>query len=217
MRFLMLVGTLLAAADVHAADAIDRLNRFFTEVSALRGKFVQEVFDEKGDIVQTSAGSFQLSRPGRFRWHYESPYDQLIVADGVNLWIYDAELEQATVKPIEDALTAAPVRLLTELRPLEGDFKVQAGGTRSDLDWVELTPRQQESEFQRVAFGLNASGVRRMDLYDQFGQKTVVLLEDLESDIDTSPALFKFTVPKGVDVVGTPRIAGTAAPPKSPH
>ena len=210
MRICGIVLGLLLAGGGHAATNVDRLNQFFTQVSTLKGRFVQEVFDEAGTVIQTSTGSMELSRPGRFRWHYDTPYDQYIIADGKNLWIYDVELKQVTVKPLQEAITAAPVRLLTELRPLDGDFIVRESKPQDGYEWVELKPKTEESEFQRIAFALDKNGVRRMDLYDHFGQKTVVRLEGLQTNVEVDASAFRFAVPKDVDVIGT---AGDAPPP----
>lgn len=205
--FVLLTGSALADTPV------ERLNRFFTQVGSLKARFDQEVFDEKGESVQSSHGSVQLLRPGRFRWHYETPYDQLIVADGTDLWIYDVELQQATVKPIQEALTAAPVRLLTELKPLGGDFIVHPQQPHDGLDWVELEPKAEGAEFQRVDFALDDRGVRQMNLYDHFGQKTVVMLKDLTLNVVPDEKQFRFKPPAGVDVIGIPRGAVTNSAP----
>ncbi len=185
-----------------ADQEFDGLNRFFTEVTTLDTDFYQEVFDEGGNSIQLSQGRLKLFRPGRFRWEYVAPSAQLILADGRNLWIYDVELEQVTVKPITDVLGATPVMLLTELRPLEGEFIIEPAGERAGLQWVQLTPRTQDTEFNRVELGLQENQVRQMELHDQFGQKTVIRFEDMKTNLPLSGSEFQFEAPPGVDVIG---------------
>lgn len=185
-----------------ADQVLDGLNRFFTEVTTLDTAFYQEVFDEGGNSIQRSQGRLKLYRPGRFRWEYITPNAQLILADGRNLWIYDVELEQATVKPVTDMLGATPITLLTELRPLEDEFLIEPAGERAGLHWVELTPRTQDTEFNRVELGLLDDQVRQMELHDQFGQKTVIRFDGMKTNLPLPRSEFQFDVPPGVDVIG---------------
>jgi outer membrane lipoprotein carrier protein len=188
----------LASAD----QVLDRLNRFFTEVKTLDAEFEQLVLDEQGKKLQQSSGSLKLSRPGRFRWETISPVAQLIVADGRNLWIYDIELEQASVKPIDEMLAATPVTLLTELRPLEREFIIQKSSARTGLDWVKLIPKTQDTEFNRIELGLKHNEIRQMELHDQFGQKTVIRFKDMRTNQSIPESEFQFDAPPGVDVIG---------------
>ncbi len=204
MRFrsLLVVVVLHAFLPVCADEADERLRAFFTEVTTLDARFYQEVFDENEQSVQKSSGFVKLSRPGRFRWEYDWPSPQLILADGELLWIYDEELAQATVKPIAEALGAAPIVLLTELRPLQEEFQIKALAEQDGLAWLALLPKVQDTEFTRIEIGMQAQVVRQMALYDQFGQKTVIRFEDLKTGITIPPADFRFDVPEGVDVIG---------------
>ncbi len=204
MRFgLLLVVILLHAVfPVRADEASERLRAFFSEVTTLDARFYQEVFDENGQSVQKSSGFVKLSRPGRCRWEYNWPTPQLILADGKRLWIYDEELAQATVKPIAEALGAAPIVLLTELRPLQEEFQIKALAEQDGLAWVALLPKVQDTEFKRIEIGMANNLVRQMALYDQFGQRTVIRFEDMKTDITIPPADFLFDVPEGVDVIG---------------
>ncbi len=192
----------LALGCAHAEQARERLNQFFTEVTSLDAEFIQEVFDEKGESMQKSSGTVRLLRPGRFRWEYLEPTPQLILADGRNLWIYDIELEQATVKPLRDALGAAPIMLLSEKRPLEEDFIIHKFTQHGNLDWVEAVPRKQDIEFQRIEFGLKGRDVTQLVLHDQFGQKTVIQFVELTTNLNLEPYEFRLDLPPGVDVIG---------------
>ena len=187
---------------VHADQARDRLNRFFNDVTTLEAEFHQIVFDENGSQMQQSSGHVKLFRPGRFRWEYVKPSEQLILADGQNLLIYDVALEQASVKPMDQSLGSAPIALLTEISPLEKDFDIKQAPTRANLDWVRLTPKVSDTEFYRIEIGFDGKYVKQMELYDQFGQKTVITLSDLKTNNPLQPSQFRFDVPPGVDVIG---------------
>ena len=165
----------------------DRLNLFLTEVTTLSAIFRQEVFDEQGNSIQEARGKVKLSRPGRFRWAYETPTEQL---------------EQATVKPIDEMLAATPVTLLTELRPLDREFFIQEARPRENLDWVRLIPKTQDTEFLRIELGLKGNQVRQMELYDQFGQTTIIRFEGVMTNLPLPDSQFRFEVPPGVDVIG---------------
>jgi outer membrane lipoprotein carrier protein len=203
MRFILIVILFLSAVPASALDVRDRLNLFLTEVKTLSATFRQQVFDEQGNSIQEARGRLKLFRPGRFRWAYETPSEQLILADGKNLWIYDVELEQATVKPIDETLAATPVILLTELRPLDREFFIQEARSRENLDWARLIPKTQDTEFLRIELGLKGNEVRQMELYDQFGQTTIIRFEGVMTNLPLPASEFRFEVPPGVDVIGT--------------
>jgi len=182
-----------------AQTAAEQLARFFSDVRTLDAKFTQLVLGEDGEQVAQSSGTVLLMRPGRFRWEYEQ--GQLILADGERLWIYDEELEQATVKSLKDALGAAPIALLIGERPLKDQFNIRETGERDGLEWVQLAPRVQDIEFNRIRLGLDDSGIRRMILHDQFEQTTVIRLDNVRTNIEIDPARFEFEPPEGTDVI----------------
>jgi outer membrane lipoprotein carrier protein len=201
IRLTVIIAVLCFADSIKAQLAVDRLERFFEEVCSLEAEFVQQVFGEDGRLVQASSGRVQLTRPGRFRWEYEKPNAQLILADGEKLWIYDSELEQATVKTMETALGAAPIVLLTGERPLADEFEITPVERRDGLEWVKLRPKVQDTEFSRVILGLDKDGIKRMILHDQFGQTTVIRLFNVSTNAELSPDTFKFDPPVGTDVL----------------
>lgn len=200
----LIIALLLFSLPVFGSEAIQRLDKFFAEVDSFNGSFVQTVFDEQGEIVQSAEGDVALQKPGRFRWQYTQPYPQLILADGEYLWIYDEELLQASAKPIDEALGNAPIMLLTNIRPLQQDFEIMEAATRDGLNWVELIPLIQDTEFDRIQIGLDADGIRKMELHDQFSQKTVIEFKNLKTNTVFEPEYFVFIAPDGVDVVGHP-------------
>jgi len=194
----------LLSLQIQASDAIQRLDKFFSEVNSFQGQFVQTVFDENGEVIQQANGDVSLDKPGRFRWQYTKPYPQLILADGEYLWIYDEDLLQASAKPIDTALGNAPIMLLTNVRPLTDDFEIKDANKNDDLNWVELTPLVQDTEFHKIHIGLDEKGVRKMELQDHFSQKTVIEFVDLETNVSFGSDQFTFIAPEGVDVVGYP-------------
>ncbi len=198
---LMLWGA-LGVPGAGAASGRERLDRFFERVSSLEARFTQEVYDEQGKTLQRARGRVELARPGRLRWEYESPDRQLILADGERLWTFDEELEQATVKPLHEALGSAPVMLLTRRGKLGHEYEVREQGGHDGLDWVQISPRARDGEFDRIRIGLDDQGIRQMVLFDRFGQKTVIRFDRLRTNIAIPPTQFRFDPPPGVDVIG---------------
>ncbi len=191
-------------APVLSSQSIQQLDKFFSEVNSFEGQFIQIVYDESGEVIQEASGDVALDKPGKFRWQYIKPYPQLILADGEYLWIYDEELLQASAKPINTALGNAPIMLLTNIRPLTDDFEVNDAGIRDGLNWVELTPLVQDTEFLKIHIGLNENGVNTMELQDHFSQKTVIQFSDLKTNVTFGAEQFTFIAAEGVDVVGYP-------------
>ena len=188
----------------YAGIATDRLQAFFKEVQSLQGKFTQTVFDQHMRVKDRAQGSFALQRPGKFHWDYEKPYHQLIVANGEKVWIYDSELEQVTVKKLDEAVGSSPAQLLSSSESLERNFTVTEIGAKDNLEWVELTPRNKDTSFERVRLGFDEHDLRIMELQDNFGQTTRLEFSHLQHNPRLAPSLFEFTPPPGVDVVGEP-------------
>lgn len=197
-------GLLLFSLSCIGSGVVGQLNAFFTEVDSFQGSFSQTVWDENNELVQASRGDMALSRPGQFRWQYVHPHRQLILADGEYLWVYDEELQQAVARPITEVLGNAPIMLLTNARFLQEDFKILAATSREGLNWVELIPLTQDTEFRHVQIGLNEKGIQKMELYDQFSQKTAIEFTHLELNVSFPAGYFVFKAPRGVDVVGYP-------------
>lgn len=206
----MFAKTLLALAAVSLstntwAGGRDKLNEFFSQVDTMQSGFTQQVIDDKGELRQSSSGSVFLSRPGRFRWEYASPDKHEIVADGKNVWVYDVELDQVTVKPMNQALSAAPVGLLTKKQNVEQQFAVEEMEAEgSNLEWFRLTPRKQDSDFTSMDLGVGGNGVQEMILNDKFGQKTYIRFEGLRTNVNIDNNRFNFTPPANADVIGKP-------------
>lgn len=198
--FTLCVGQ--AFADQAAEQSLYEILR---TIGSLQANFYQQVLDANGEILQEASGTFELKKPGMFRWHYGAPYSQHIVADGENLWMLDLELAQATVQPLDEALGSAPIILLTEIRPLKDDFEIRAMPDEFGLYWVALVPRIQDTEFYRIEMGLDGEAIVEMKLYDHFDQQTIIRFSKLQKNQKIADDRFKFNIPDGVDVIGTPR------------
>ena len=193
---------LLCATTVANAGGRERLDAFYKEVQSLRGEFTQTVLDPRMKVGEEAQGTLALQRPGKFRWDYKTPYHQLIVADGNKVWIYDIELEQVTVKRLDEAVGNTPAQLLSSGESLEKNFNITEEGKSGEFEWVELTPKQKDSSFEKVRLGFDQRDLRTMELKDNFGQTTRLQFSHLERNPKLVPSLFDFKPPPGVDVVG---------------
>ncbi|HET7672135.1 MAG TPA: outer membrane lipoprotein chaperone LolA [Burkholderiales bacterium] len=184
------------------AASIDRYKTFLNGTQSARAAFEQHVFDRNGKIVQESKGNFVFQRPGRFRWVYDKPADQVIVGDGQRVWIYDRQLNQVTVRKLSAALGSTPAALLSGGSGIESQFALNDAGEKDGLEWMEARPREREAGFELVRMGFNADGLQAMELTDHFGQRTVLRFSKLERNPKVNPNEFRFDPPKGADVLG---------------
>lgn len=199
---ILILVLFLSGSSARAENAVQRLRDFSSEVKSLRADFKQVVTDANHQQVQTAQGTFYLSRPGRFRWDYVTPFKQILVGDGHKVWFYDTELEQVTVKDQNAALGSSPALLLSGDKPLEDSFNVVARGKEGGLDWLELSPKTKDTEFTRVRLGFGAHDLEAMELTDSFGQVTRLRFTHMRRNPVLASSLFKFVPPKGVDVIG---------------
>ena len=198
--FALLFGLVLAGPA--GATSLDSLKSFLTEVKSARAHFKQLVLDKKLTTVQEASGTMMFARPGKFRWVYEKPYEQLIVGDGAKLWMYDADLNQVTVKQLDRALGASPAALLAGNNEIEKHFNLKDLGKRGSMEWLEATPKDKDSSFESIRMGFGANGLEVMEMRDHFSQTTVIRFSGLERNLKLDPGLFKFAAPKGADVIG---------------
>ena len=198
---IILLLFLFNAVSAHA-DAVTRLREFDSETRSLSAKFTQTVHDRAGKLTQSSQGSMHFSRPGKFRWTYEKPYSQILVGDGKKLWIYDQDLEQVTVRKLDRAIGESPAALLAGSNELERHFKLKDAGERDGLEWLDALPKSNEGSFERVSLGFKGKELRAMEVRDNFGQTTRLRFSDLKRNASLSSSTFRFTPPKGVDVIG---------------
>lgn len=200
VRPLFGVVLLLGIAPVWAGTGIDRLHGFFTGLKTIQADFEQTVEGSHFVNEPHSQGTFTIARPDRFRWHYQKPYQQLIVADGRKVWIYDPDLEQVTVRPMGASLGDTPAMLLSGGQPLEQNFTLKELGEKDGLAWVELRPKAEDVSFTRVQLGFGENGLQRMILEDSLGQTTRLDFSNVRRNQPVDAALFTFQAPPGVDV-----------------
>ena len=172
------------------------------DTKTAKGTFKQSVASKTRPAPQNSTGTFAFLRPGKFRWTYDKPFEQLIVGDGTRVWVYDRDLNQVVVRKLDVALGATPAALLAGDNALEKNFDLTAGVSNDTLEFVEATPKTSESQFTRVRIGFRDNLPRRMELTDAFGQITTLDFASVERNPVLAATLFRFDVPSGADVVG---------------
>ena len=197
----LLLPLLFGFGAVNAAS-VEVLNRFSKDLKGLEGAFEQTVFDDRGGKREQSQGRIALSLPRLFRWEYETPFPQLIVADGDHVWIFDPDLEQVTVRKQALEEQSSPLAVLIDPAELERQFKAKDIGASDGLDWVQLTPRQAEGAFSEARIGFSDNDLSRMVLVDSLGQRTEIVFTDWTRNPDFKADTFRFVPPPGADVVG---------------
>lgn len=201
--FFVLIGA------VSAADkASTPLDKYLDNLKTLRASFLQTLADSQGREIDRSSGTLVVVRPGKFSWDIHPANKgagQLMVSDGRNLWFFDRDLEQVTVKPVDAALSATPAMLLSGTVDVRKNFTVQAAGQREGLDWVLVEPQGTDADFRDALFGFANGELKRMILEDKLGQTATIVFDHIERNVPVTPQETTFTPPKGVDVIGTPR------------
>ena len=204
MKYLVLLLTIIygLSSPAFAQSAEKRLDDALASLDNLTADFKQTVLDDDKKIVQQSSGKVAIQRPGKFSWIYTTPYEQQIIADGKELWIYDVDLDQVTVKPMTAGLASAPIMILMRNSKLGSEFNISEVGQRKFLYWVELEPKSQDMDYNKVYIGIEDGVVKAMELRDKFGQSTQIVFENLRLNVVHNPKTFKFVPPEGVDVFG---------------
>jgi outer membrane lipoprotein carrier protein len=198
-----LTAGLLLAGFAHAS-ALEQFKSFVASTKAAKGEFVQtQVKNANGEAPKAgknSSGTFVFARPGKFIWTYTKPYDQVLQADGEQLFIYDKDLNQVTVKKLGDALGSSPAAILFGSNDLEKSFTLSEGGSRDGLEWLKAVPKAKDSSFEQITIGLRNGVPEAMELKDSFGQTSVLKFSKLEKNPALNATSFKFVMPKGADV-----------------
>jgi len=198
-----LILLLLSVVTLSAEGAsLERLRAFVRETQTARASFLQTVTDKNGHLVQQVSGEFAIARPGKFRWSVDKPYQQLLVGDGERVGIYDPDLNQVVKRRNDQALGSTPAALLAGRDDVERAFDWRDLPPADGLDWLGATPKDKESAFSDIRLGFDASGLAALEIWDNFGQRTRITLTGLQRNPKLAPELFRFTPPKGADVVG---------------
>jgi len=199
MKRILLSLTLLIASVAHA-DAVEALRDFGRDVKSGKANFTQTVTSPDGKRKKVSSGSFEFERPNRFRFAYAKPFEQTIVADGSKVWIYDADLNQASSRKLADALGATPAALLAGAN-LERDFTLKAQASEGGLDWVQAIPKQAESTIQSLKLGFRAKELAAMEIVDGFGQRSRLDFSAVQANVPVAAERFQFKLPAGADLI----------------
>lgn len=196
----VIVLSIMAFSTVMAVESF--VERYFGTLKSLQADFVQQVFDADFKLLETSSGQLFMQKPGRFRWNYKEPLEQIIVADGERLWHYDSELEQVTVRRLDAALGSTPLALLSGAAPIEEAFLVRPLTTQGELQWYELRPKDEQGDFKLLRVAFQGETLNTIELEDAFSQRTRLRFRRLERNVQIDPELLRFVPPAGVDVVG---------------
>lgn len=187
---------------VGAQAGQQRVESFLQGLDGLQAQFKQVLTDRNGQTVDEASGTLAISRPDRFRWDYRQPYSQIIVADGSRIWIYDSDLEQVTVRKLDETLSATPAMLLSGRSSLADNFNVTQVSREGAVDWVKMEPKRDDTDFRWVRLGFEGPLLKYMQLADKLGQTTSLEFSQLERNPPLDPSRFTFTVPPGADVIG---------------
>ena len=213
MKYIFAVLMLFVAPISAHAGAIEKLKTFIAATHSAQANFTQEVLDQNGKHIQSASGIMQFQRPGKFRWSYQKPYEQLIVGDGAKFWLYDVDLNQVTVRKLDAALGSSPAALLSGSNEIERGFTLTENGDRDGLEWLQAAPKGQggskgpgskgqDSSFEKILMAFNAqSELVVMELNDMFGHKTVLRFSAMQRNPKIPEKQFHFTPPKGADVL----------------
>ncbi|MHB1246640.1 MAG: outer membrane lipoprotein chaperone LolA [Sulfuriferula sp.] len=201
MKKLSLLTALLIFSASAAASSSDALKAFVADTQTARATFTQTVLDKNGHTRQQSSGTMAFARPGKFRWVYEKPYEQVIVGDGKKIWLYDADLQQVTIKKLGQALGSSPAALLAGSKDIDKFYTITDAGTRDGLEWLDARPKEKDSTFENVRMGFSKNTLVTMQIKDNFGQTTVLKFAGFEHNPVLPASDFHFTPPPGVDVI----------------
>lgn len=196
----LLIALTLCAAGMARADGVDALREFAHDVKSGKANFTQTVTSPDGKRKKVSSGSFEFERPNRFRFAYAKPFEQVIVADGQKVWIYDADLNQASSRKLADALGATPAALLAGTN-LERDFTLKALPAEAGQDWVQAVPKQAESTIQSLKLGFKGKELAAMEIVDGFGQRSRLDFSAVQANVAVAAERFQFKLPAGADLI----------------
>ncbi|HCU88299.1 MAG TPA: outer membrane lipoprotein carrier protein LolA [Gammaproteobacteria bacterium] len=200
-------GIFLVPLQVTAEDKLQPrtlLEQFLSDTSTFQAKFEQKLFDEYGNALETTTGEVLISKPGKFRWEYQKPYKQLIVADGTTLWVYDVDLEQVSINPLSPGTAGSPVEILVREVELERHYFIAESFDRDGIAWVSLTPRSQVAQYNAIEIGFSDKSIHAMKLLDNLNQLTEIQFRDIERNDKISDDYFRFEPIPGIDVMRGP-------------
>ena len=198
----MFIPTYTFAADKKLSTGEVYLEKFLAKTLTLEANFQQTLRTHEGEVLQQTEGKFYFNRPGKFRWNYKTPYEQVIVSDGQRIWIYDVDLEQVTVQEQSAGLPSSPMALLQDSSKLHQSFKVSPLDEHDGVYRLRLKSKNGDSDFTEIVVGVDSKGLRFMQLHDQFEQVTDIVFSEITTNTNLAKEIFEFIPPEGVDVFG---------------
>lgn len=203
MRHILLIAALSVATAAHADTARSRMEAFSKDLKSVTADFSQTVTDANGNRGDASRGTLALEAPRQFRWVTNAPYEQTIVADGTRVWIYEPDLQQVSVRSQSGEEAHSPLTVLTDLSQLDSQFTTSESGDRDGFSWLKLISKAKEPEFEYAELGFAGDSLERMLFRDPLGNTTEIDFSNWRRNPKIDPAKFRFTPPKGVDVIGS--------------
>jgi outer membrane lipoprotein carrier protein len=201
VRILIVMAALGGAASASASPATE-VEKYLTGLASWTADFQQTIDDGHGNVLRSAAGRLYLQRPGKFRWDYSQPSEQLVLADGKQIWFYDKDLAQANVRDMDTSLASTPASLLSGSASISTQFNVTAMPPSGGLQWFQLVPKHPDTDFQLVKIGFDKGELRSMFLADKLNQITQLTFSNSKRNVSLAPDLFSFVPPPGVDVIG---------------
>ena len=203
MKALFLTTILLLHTTLSlAGEGRDRLENFLNRLETMEAGFIQTLKSPKKEELERSEGRIWLTRPNQFRLTYQTPFEQIIVADGVKMWLYDKELEQVTVKPQDDSIGSSPASLLAGTKPLNEEFRIEELGLHEGFEWINLYPKAPDASFDYIRVAMEGELLRAIEMVDGFGQQTRLYFDQITLNRPIDKSRYRFTPPPGVDVIG---------------
>jgi outer membrane lipoprotein carrier protein len=200
--FLFLISNIAFSSEKQLSTGERYLEDFLAKTQTLEASFQQTLRTHDGEVLQETEGKFYLNRPGKFRWDYKLPYEQIIVSDGERIWIYDVDLQQVTVQKQRADLPSSPMALLQDSSKLYESFNVHSLDNHEGVYRLKLESKTSDSDFAEIVVGLDKDGLRFMQLHDQFEQVTDIVFSDITTNPVLNNKIFEFIPPEGVDVFG---------------
>ena len=201
-----LSSLVVAAENIINSEAKGKalVENFVHNIRTLSGRFEQSLIDVNNQLVETSSGTLEIQRPDQFRWSYLEPYEQVLVADALNVWSYDVDLAQVTVRPRSEVLNNTPALLLSGSSNVLDQFDYIGSFTDHDTIWIQLRPKGTDNKFNKIALGFNDGELIRIMFSDNLEQTTLISLFDVFLNEDIDAQHFQFEPPEDVDIIGIP-------------
>jgi outer membrane lipoprotein carrier protein len=194
--------SMLFSSGIAAATPAQQVEQYLQGLASWSADFKQSIEDDQGKVLRAAAGHLYLQRPGKFRWDYTEPSEQLVLGDGKQIWFYDKDLAQANVRDMDTTLASTPAVLLSGTGSVSSEFDITALPASGGLEWFQLKPKHPETDFQLVRIGFAKTELAQMWLVDKLNQVTRLTFTAQKRNQQFPPDLFTFTPPAGVDVIG---------------